>query len=97
MTSSEYDFFFVVFNNLTEDVKIKSILELSHSTDIVNIGMVDQFIVVFIADFGNKSLLEFPQPNFIINVLEAWTPKWAISVWPICFAAIYTIWNIYYG
>ena len=60
MASSEYDFFFVVFNNLTEDVKIKSILKLSYSADIVNIGMVDQFIVVFIADFGNKSLLEFP-------------------------------------
>ena len=78
MTSSEYDFFFVVFNNLTEDVKIKSILKLSYSADIVNISMVDQFIVVFIADFCNKSLLEFPQPNFTINVFEAWTPKWAI-------------------
>ena len=80
MTSSEYDFFFVVFNNLTEDVKIKSIFELSHSTDIVNIGMIDQFIVVFIADFGNKSLLEFPYPNckLFLDVVEAWATKWAI-------------------
>ena len=63
MASSEYDFFFVVFNNLTEDVKIKSILKLSYSADIVNIGMVDQFIVVFIADFGNESFLEFHSTN----------------------------------
>ena len=55
MASSEDDFFFVVFHNLTEDVKIKSILKLSYSADIVNIGMVDQFIVVFIADLGNES------------------------------------------
>ena len=55
MASSEDDFFFVVFNNLTEDVKIKSILKLGYSADIVNIGMVDQFIVVFIADLGNES------------------------------------------
>ena len=55
MTSSEDDFFFVVFNNLTEYVKIKSILKLSNSADIVNIGMIDQFIVVFIADLGNES------------------------------------------
>ena len=63
MASSEYDFFFVVFNNLTEAVKIKSILKLSYSADVVNIGMVDQFIVVFIADFGNESFLEFHLTN----------------------------------
>ena len=66
MASSEDDFFFVVFNNLTEDVKIKSILKLSHSAYIVNIGMVDQFIVVFIADFGDESFLEFPLTNLYL-------------------------------